>query len=72
MRLEHKPTATADLIAVIAMLLATLAIVWAHVALYGIADIEDALSGGPYVVAAGDLQHAEAVVRNRWIAGFTQ
>ena len=73
MRLERRPTAKVDFVAVIAMLLAVLAILWARIEVFGTGDIEDALTGevsGP-VLNCNPLQ-AEALVRNRSIAGFTQ
>ena len=71
MRLERKPTASVDLVAVIAMALAISAIVWARIEVFGTGDIEDALSGE--VSSSAAPSHAEAsIVRNRWIAGFTQ
>lgn len=73
MRLERRPTAKVDFVAVIAMLLAVLAILWARIEVFGTGDIEDALTGevsGP-ALACNPLQ-AEALVRNRSIAGFTQ
>jgi hypothetical protein len=73
MRLERKPTAGADLVAVIAMALAISAIVWARIEVFGTGDIEDALSGEISTAADCCTSHAEAsIVRNRWIAGFTQ
>lgn len=72
MRLERKPTAAADLVAVIAMVLAILAIVWARIELYGTGDIEDALSGETTSVAAAcNSKQAEALTRNRWATGFS-
>ena len=70
MRLERKPTARVDLVAVIAMALAILAIVWARIEVFGTADIEDALTGEVSSAKVCTL-HAE-VVRNRSVAGFTQ
>ena len=73
MRLERKPTAGVDLVAVIAMALAISAIVWARIEVFGTGDIEDALSGEISSSAAPCASRAEAsIVRNRWIAGFTQ
>ena len=72
MRLERQPTAGVDLIAVIAMALAVLAILWARIEVFGTADIEDALSGEVSSSAADCPLHAEALVRNRSVAGFTQ
>ena len=72
-RLERRPTAKVDFVAVIAMVVAVLAILWARIEVFGTRDIEDALTGevsGP-VLACNPLQ-AEAVVRNRSVAGFTQ
>jgi len=72
MRLERKPTATADRVAVIAMVLAILAIVWARIELYGTGDIEDALSGKTTAAAAAcNSKQAEALARNRWATGFS-
>lgn len=71
MRLERKPTARVDLVAVIAMLLAVLAIVWARIEVFGTGDIEDALTGEMTVTGKTCTLHAE-VVRNRSVAGFTQ
>ena len=73
MRLERRPTARVDFVAVIAMALAVLAIVWARIEVFGTRDIEAALTGeipGP-AIACNPL-HAEALVRNRSVAGFTQ
>ena len=72
MRLDRQPTARVDLIAVIAMALATLAIVWARIEVFGTGDIEDALSGQVSSFTAADSIHTEALVRNRSVAGFTQ
>ena len=73
MRLERKPTARVDFVAVIAMALAMLAIVWARIEVFGTADIEDALTGEITAsTAACPPLHAEALVRNRSVAGFTQ
>ena len=72
MRLERQPTAGVDLIAVIAMALAVLAILWARIEVFGTGDIEDALSGEVSSSTAADPLHAEALVRNRSVAGFTQ
>ena len=72
MRLDRQPTAGVDLIAVIAMALAMLVIVWARIEVFGTADIEDALSGEVSSSAAACPPHAEALVRNRSVAGFTQ
>ena len=72
-RLERRPTAKVDLVAVIAMVLAVLAILWARIEVFGTRDIEDALTGevsGP-ALSCNPL-HAEALVRNRSVAGFTQ
>lgn len=73
MRLTKDPTNTADIIAILAMVIAILAIVWARIEIYGTGDIEDALAGeissATRAVCTG--QH-EALVRNRWIAGFNQ
>jgi hypothetical protein len=71
MRLERKPTARVDLVAVIAMALAILAIVWARIEVLGTADIEDALTGEVSSTARMCTLQAE-VVRNRSVAGFTQ
>jgi hypothetical protein len=75
MRFERKPTARADLVAVIAMLLAIVVIVWARIEVFGTSDIEDALTGEVSPVAKTCTPyctlHAE-VVRNRSLAGFTQ
>ena len=73
MRLTREPTNTADFIAVLAMLVAILAIVWARIELYGTGDIEEALAGeaSPATLAACGGQQ-EALVRNRWIVGFSQ
>ena len=61
------------MIAVIAMVLAVLAILWARIEVFGTRDIEDALTGeaSPAAMACNTL-HAEALVRNRSVAGFTQ
>jgi hypothetical protein len=72
MRLERKPTAGLDLLAVIAMALAICAIVWARIEVLGTSDIEDALSGEISSSAVPHASHAEALVRNRWIAGLNQ
>ena len=73
MRLELKPTEGMDLIAVVAMALAILAIVWARIEVFGTGDIEDALSGEITASTAGcTTLHAEALLRNRSVAGFTQ
>ncbi|HEV8094955.1 MAG TPA: hypothetical protein VGP71_04445 [Burkholderiales bacterium] len=72
MRLERKPTAGIDLIAIIAMALAICTIVWARIEVLGTSDIEDALSGEISSSAAPCASHAEALVRNRWIAGLNQ
>ena len=72
MRLERQPTAGVDLIAVIAMALAVLAILWARIEVFGTGDIEDALSGEVSSSTAACPLHAEALVRNRSVAGFTQ
>lgn len=73
MRLTRNPTSTADTIAILAMAITILAIVWARIALYGTGDIEDALAGE---VSAATLAacgpHHEAVLRNRLIVGFSQ
>ena len=73
MRLERRPTAKIDLVAVIAMALAVLAILWARIEVFGTGDIEDALTGevSGFALACNPLQ-AEALVRNRSVAGFTQ
>ena len=72
MRLERKPTAGVDLVAVIAMAVAISAIIWARIEVFGTGDIQDALSG-EISSPAPCTSHAEAsIVRNRWIAGFTQ
>ena len=73
MRLTRNPTSTADIVAVVAMVVAILAIVWARIELYGTGDIEDALSGdlSPATLAASGPHH-EAVLRNRLIVGFSQ
>ena len=64
-----------DLVAVIAMVLAILAIVWARIEVFGTGDIEDALTGEVSQVARACTPncslHAE-VVRNRSLAGFSQ
>ena len=73
MRLTRDPTNTADIVAVVAMVLAILAIVWARIELYGTGDIEDALAGdfsAATQAACGPQQ--EAVLRNRLIVGFSQ
>jgi hypothetical protein len=73
MRLELKPTAGVDLIAVAAMALAILTIVWARIEVFGTGDIEDALTGEITTSTAGcTTLHAEALLRNRSVAGFTQ
>jgi len=72
MRLERKPTAGLDLLAVIAMALAICAIIWARIEVLGTSDIEDALSGEISSPAVPYASHAEALVRNRWIAGLNQ
>lgn len=73
MRFERKPTPTVDVIAVVAMVLAALAIIWARVALLGTGDIEDALTGEASASSAAcDTERLEAVARNRWITGFSQ
>ena len=72
-RLERRPTAKVDFVAVLAMALAVFAILWARIEVFGTRDIENALTGevsGPS--AACNTEHAEALVRNRSIAGFTQ
>ena len=71
MRLEHEPTARLDLVAVIAMVLTVLAIVWARIEVFGTGDIEAALTGEASAPAKACTLHAE-VVRNRSLAGFTQ
>jgi hypothetical protein len=73
MRLTREPTSAADTVAILAMLIAILAIVWARIELYGTADIEDALAGdvSSATLAPCGEQH-EALVRNRWIVGFSQ
>ena len=71
-RLERRPTAKVDFLAVIAMVLAVLAIVWARIEVFGTRDIEDALTGEASGPLACNPLHAEALVRNRSIAGFTQ
>jgi hypothetical protein len=73
MRFERKPTAGVDVVAVIAMILALLAIVWARIEVFGTRDIEDALTGEVSSASAScNPLHAEALVRNRSVAGFTQ
>lgn len=73
MRFTRNPTTAADIVAVAAMLVTMLAIVWARIALYGTADIEDALAGESSPAAATACTgHTEALVRNRWIVGFSQ
>lgn len=72
MQLERRPTARVDLIAVIAMAFAVLAILWARIEVFGTADIEDALTGEISGALACNTQQAEALVRNRSVAGFTQ
>jgi len=72
MRLERQPTASVDVIAVIAMALAVLAILWAQIEVFGTRDIEDALSGEVSSSSAESPLHAEALVRNRSVVGFTQ
>jgi hypothetical protein len=70
MRFERKPTASVDLIAVIAMALAMLVIVWARIEVIGTGDLEDALSD--QVTSETAALHAEALLRNRSVTGFTQ
>ena len=72
MRLELKPTAGIDVLALIAMVLAICTIVWAHIEVLGTGDIEAALSGEISSSAAPYASHVEALVRNRWIAGLNQ
>jgi len=73
MRLECKPTTRVDFVAVIAMALAMLAILWARIEVCGTGDIEDALTGEITASTAGcTTLHAEALLRNRPVAGFTQ
>ena len=72
MRLDRQPTARVDLIAVIAMALAVLAIVWARIEVFGTEDIGDALSGQVSSSTAACPPYAEALMRNRSVAGFTQ
>lgn len=72
MRLERKPTANIDLLALFAMALAICAIVWADIAVLGTGDIEAALSGEIPSAAAPYASHVEALVRNRWVAGLNQ
>ena len=73
MRLALKPTVGVDLIAVVAMALAILTIVWARIEVFGTADIEDAFTGEITASTAGcTTLHAEALLRNRSVAGFTQ
>ena len=72
MRLDRKPTASVDLIAVIAMALAMLAIVWARIEVIGTADLEDVLSGQVTSSTEAAALHAEALLRNRSVTGFTQ
>ena len=72
MRLDRKPTASVDLIAVIAMALAMLVIVWARIEVIGTADLEDALSGQVTGSTEAATLHAEALLRNRSVTGFTQ
>ena len=69
MRLELKPTAGIDVLALIAMVLAICTIVWAHIEVLGTGDIEAALSGE---ISSSAAPHVEALVRNRWIAGLNQ
>ncbi|HEX5611413.1 MAG TPA: hypothetical protein VFX67_02085 [Burkholderiales bacterium] len=73
MRLTRDPTSAADAIAIVTMVIAILAIVWARIELYGTGDIEDALAGdySAATLAACGPQH-EAVLRNRMIVGFSQ
>ena len=73
MQLERTPTAKVDMVAVIAMALAVLAILLARIEVFGTADIEDALTGevSGFALACNPL-HAEALLRNRSVAGFTQ
>ena len=71
MRLTRNPTCAADIIAIAAMVIAILAIVWARVELYGTSDIEDALGGDAAATTTLTAEH-EAVVRNRWVVGFSQ
>jgi hypothetical protein len=73
MRLTRNPTSVADKVAVAAMLIAMLAIVWARIELYGTRDIEDALAGDISVATLACCSgEQEAVLRNRWIVGFSQ
>lgn len=72
MRLERKPTAGIDLLALIAMALAICTIVWAHIEVLGTGDVEAALSGEISSSAAPYASHVEALVRNRWIASLNQ
>ena len=73
MHFERRPTAKVDFVAVIAMALAVLVILWARIEVFGTADIEDALTGEVSGTALGcNPLHAEALVRNRSVAGFTQ
>jgi hypothetical protein len=73
MRLERKPSSRVDRVAVIAMALAVLAIVWARIEVFGTRDIEDALTGEVSGAAVScNTLHAEALVRNRSVSGFTQ
>ena len=73
MQFERRPTAKVDFVAVIAMALAVLAILWARIEVFGTGDIEDALTGEVSAATlACNTLHAEALVRNRSLAGFTQ
>ena len=72
-RLERRQSAKLEFVAVIAMALAVLAILWARIEVFGTRDIEDALTGEVSDPAlACNTLHAEALVRNRSVAGFTQ
>ena len=72
MRLDRQPTARVDLIAVIAMALAVLVIVWARIEVIGTRDFEDALNGQVSSSTVACAVQAEALLRNRSVAGFTQ
>jgi hypothetical protein len=72
MRLDRQPTAGIDLIALIAMALAICTIVWAHVAVLGTGDIEDALSGKSLSSAAPHASHVRSARAQPVVASLNQ
>lgn len=58
-------------VAVVAMIFAMLAIVWAEVTFLGTGDIERTLSEESVTLHPAHASHIEAVALNRWATGFS-